>query len=135
LNIEKHPHVECWAFRVQAGKIWQGRLINRRKNGSRYTEEMRIVPIFRENCAITGYIAIKRDVSEQCAAEESRRLLASIVESSEDGIIAYSPEGTIWNQGAEVTFGYCRRGGQRTQHGVQLSCPAILRLQPVGKVG
>ena len=57
---------------------------------------------------ITGYIAIKQDVTELRAAEESRRFLAALVDSSEDAIVAYAPNGTIltWNHGAEIISGY-----------------------------
>ena len=41
-------------------------------------------------------------------AEEAQRLLAAIVECSEDGIAAFTPPGDLltWNRGAEAVFGY-----------------------------
>jgi diguanylate cyclase (GGDEF)-like protein/PAS domain S-box-containing protein len=98
---------ELWAT-IQAGKIWQGEVINKRKDGSEYTEEMRIAPIRDQGGEIVGHIAIKRDITGRIVAEESLRFLAAIVESSEDGIVAYTPDGTIvtWNRGAEAIFGY-----------------------------
>ena len=56
----------------------------------------------------TGYIAIKRDVTEKRAHEKSEALLAAIVKSSEDAIIATTPAGVIliWNRGANLMFGY-----------------------------
>lgn len=50
---------------VQSGKIWQGELINRRKDGTLYNEEMRIAPMRDANGKTTGYIAIMRDVTER----------------------------------------------------------------------
>jgi PAS domain S-box-containing protein len=98
---------ELWST-VLSGNVWQGELVNRRKDGSLYSEEMRITPVRDASHAITGYIAIKRDVSEQRAAQEARAFLAAIVESSEDAIMATTPEGLIraWNRGAEGVFGY-----------------------------
>ena len=100
-------YVELWKT-IQAGKIWKGELVNRRKDGSFYNEELQITPLKSPLGEITGYIAIKRDVTDRQAHEQSQRFLAAIVESSGDAIIAYSPEGKIltWNQGAEAVFGY-----------------------------
>ncbi len=93
---------------IQSGRVWKGELINRRKDGTFYQEEMQITPVQGSKGEIVSYIAIKRDVTERKAAEKARGFLAAIVESSDDAIIAYTPAGIIqaWNQGAEKIFGY-----------------------------
>ena len=98
---------EMWGT-ISSGRVWHGELINRRKNGTLYHEEMQITPVEGPNGEITNYIAIKRDVTERRAAEDAKRLLAAIVEGSEDAIHSVSLDGTIltWNRGAEVLFGY-----------------------------
>jgi PAS domain S-box-containing protein len=100
---------ELWET-LTAGRSWNGALINRRKDGSLYTEEMQVAPIRNAEGEVYGYIAIKRDVSQRREAEEVRALLASIVESSKDGICAARLDGTIlnWNRGAELMLGYRR---------------------------
>jgi PAS domain S-box-containing protein len=56
----------------------------------------------------TGVSIFGKDVTEQRAAEESKRFLAALVESSNDAIAAFAPSGAIltWNRGAEVLLGY-----------------------------
>lgn len=103
-------YAELWTT-IRSGRVWHGELTNRRKDGTFYREEMRITPVRDSKGEIASYIAIKHDVTERGAAEESQRFLAAIVESSKDAIAAYSPAGIIltWNRGAEAIFGYIAR--------------------------
>ncbi|HTX36477.1 MAG TPA: PAS domain S-box protein [Bryobacteraceae bacterium] len=98
---------ELWNT-IRAGRVWHGELVNRRKDGSFYDEEMRITPVADASGAITSYIAIKHDVTERRAADQMRGFLAAIVESSDDAILSYAPSGAIlsWNRGAEAVLGY-----------------------------
>jgi PAS domain S-box-containing protein len=98
---------ELWNT-IRAGCVWHGELINRRKDGSCYDEEMQVSPVRGPNGEVAGFIAIKRDVSERREAQEAQSLLAAIVESADDAIFACSPDGRIltWNRGAEAVFGY-----------------------------
>ena len=93
---------------IASGRVWHGDIINRRKDGIFYTEEMKIAPVRDSIGKIVSYIAIKQDVTERRAAGEAQRFLASIVECSEDAIIANAPDGTIltWNRGAQALLGY-----------------------------
>jgi PAS domain S-box-containing protein len=53
------------------GRVWYGELSNRRKDGSLYTEEMTITPVTDETGDIAHFAAIKRDISERIALENS----------------------------------------------------------------
>ena len=100
-------HQDIWRT-IRGGNAWSGELTNRRKDGSLYTEETTITPLRDILGALTGYIAIKQDVTQRREAEEAQKFLASIVDFSEDAIIGRTPSGVIvsWNRGAEALFGY-----------------------------
>ncbi|PKO85827.1 MAG: hypothetical protein CVU18_18150, partial [Betaproteobacteria bacterium HGW-Betaproteobacteria-12] len=55
---------EMWA-RLQAGDVWVGELVNRRKNGEIYVESEIISPVRQADGRITDYLAIKQDVTEK----------------------------------------------------------------------
>ena len=57
---------------------------------------------------ILGIFGIARDITELYRAKDAQRLLACIVESSNDAIFSLTPDliVTSWNQGAEFLYGY-----------------------------
>jgi len=57
---------------------------------------------------LLGAVLVFRDITERRRAEQTRALLAGIVDSSEDAIVSKSLEGIItsWNKSAERMFGY-----------------------------
>jgi PAS domain S-box-containing protein len=50
---------------VRAGSVWSGEMINKRKDGTFYTEEMTITPVYDSSGNITNFIAIKQDITHQ----------------------------------------------------------------------
>jgi PAS domain S-box-containing protein len=58
-----------WAS-LASGAPWVGDLVNRRKDGSFFTEVAVISPIHDSGGAITGYVAFERDVTRERALEE-----------------------------------------------------------------
>jgi PAS domain S-box-containing protein len=55
---------------VLAGQVWRGEIINRRKDGSTYPEEMTVTPVRNEKAETTHFIAIKQDITERKLLEE-----------------------------------------------------------------
>ena len=90
---------------ISAGRVWNGEIINKRKDGFLYTEEMSITPVLDTANEIVNYVAIKRDITERKAAEERFR---SVTESANDAIISSDSSSTIvgWNRAAEDMFGW-----------------------------
>ncbi|MBN1264246.1 MAG: PAS domain S-box protein [Anaerolineales bacterium] len=50
---------------ILSGHVWHGEIINQRKDGTTYLEEMTITPVLAENQEITHFIAVKQDISER----------------------------------------------------------------------
>ncbi|MFA6439285.1 MAG: PAS domain S-box protein [Bacteriovoracaceae bacterium] len=50
---------------INSGEVWKGEVVNKRKDGKEYTEEMTITPVRQTSGDITHFIAIKQDVTEQ----------------------------------------------------------------------
>lgn len=58
---------------ITSGEIWNGRFINKRKDGVLYTEEATISPVRDSTGTTTGYVAVKRDITEDLFKEEQFR--------------------------------------------------------------
>jgi PAS domain S-box-containing protein len=55
------------------GQSWHGELINRRKDGSLYPEELTIAPVFNSPGKISHFVSIKQDISKRQLTEEALR--------------------------------------------------------------
>ena len=55
---------------ILTGRVWQGELINRRKDGTLYNEEMTITPIQGSNGEISHFIAVKQDITKRKQRKE-----------------------------------------------------------------
>ncbi len=60
---------ELWRT-ITRGAEWQGRLHNRRKDGSLYWEQVSISPVTNGSGRITHFVAVKDDITAKVAAEE-----------------------------------------------------------------
>jgi len=63
---------------ITSGKVWQGEIVNRRKDGTTYTEEMTITPVTQGvgKTNYTRFVAIKQDITQRKVAERQVELLA-----------------------------------------------------------
>jgi diguanylate cyclase (GGDEF)-like protein/PAS domain S-box-containing protein len=85
--IGKNPRILCsgktsrqtyddmWAH-LARGDVWNGELINRRKNGSEYTESAMISPIRDASGNVTSYLAVRDDITEKKETEARIQYLA-----------------------------------------------------------
>lgn len=56
---------------ILSGNVWQGRMTNRRKDGSVYPEDMTITPLHDDAGNIHRFVAIKRDVTDRLRVEQA----------------------------------------------------------------
>ena len=61
---------------ILTGQVWRGELVNRRKDGSLYSEEMTLTPVRADGVEITHFIAIKQDVTQSKMMAEARKFLS-----------------------------------------------------------
>ena len=59
-------------YRLSRGKIWRGRFVNKRKDGSLLYEDVSIAPVFDSDGKVVNFMAVKRDVTHD--VETERRL-------------------------------------------------------------
>ncbi len=68
-NIVRHPDMPRETFKelwdtIKAGKIWQGEIKNRRKDGSHYWVLATVGPVRNEKGEIAHYLSIRVDITE-----------------------------------------------------------------------
>ena len=63
---------QMWAI-LKAGQVWQGRFINKRKDGKLFEEEASISPVLGPAGQIVNYVAVKRDITREVQLEEQFR--------------------------------------------------------------
>jgi len=70
-----------WAT-IRAGRVWQGELINKRKDGTFYDEEMTVTPVHGADGRITQFVAIKQDITKRRQAEGELRQAKEAAEAA-----------------------------------------------------
>jgi PAS domain S-box-containing protein len=110
-----HPDDRQRAERVVQKAVREGAELNVefRVKGLDETEHWlmsRAQPLRDSRGQVVRYIGVLMDITERRRFEESIRMLAYIVESSDDAIISKTLGGIItsWNRGAEKMYGYSK---------------------------
>ncbi|MEW6410042.1 MAG: ATP-binding protein [Nitrospirota bacterium] len=67
---------------ILSGRVWKGTVINKKKTGELYYEEMTVTPVMDNQGKITNFIAIKKDVTERVRAEEELQAAMKQAESA-----------------------------------------------------
>ena len=125
-------YAKLWST-ISSGKVWKGEIVNRRKDGTTYPEEMTITPVTREdgNPANRYFIVIKQDITERKLSEEmlqnNENKYRVLFEDSADANWLMDEKGFLdCNSAALQMFGYS--AGAEMMHPADISPP----LQPDG---
>jgi PAS domain S-box-containing protein len=99
LNSKHHPPEfwkEMWSH-IASGQPWQGTVCNRAKNGALYWVASKIVPTYDANGKISGYLSIRRDITEEKNLRDllgtEQRLQLAVMLAAPVGIFRTDAEG------------------------------------------
>ncbi len=91
-------YAHMWSV-ILSGNTWRGEIINKRKNGEKYFEEMTITPVKNSAGEIINFVSIKQDISERKKSEdnlrESELRFRGLYENATVGIYRTSIDGNI----------------------------------------
>ena len=68
----KETYRALWAA-LDAGRVWSGEFVNRRRDGSDYIDSAIITPLRQPNGRVTHFVAVQQDVTERHRQEEELR--------------------------------------------------------------
>ncbi|WP_019868060.1 bacteriohemerythrin [Methylovulum miyakonense] len=107
---------EMWEV-LGRDKSWEGEFVNKRKDGSEYTEMALISPVHQPDGRATHYLAIKEDITERKILERQLAdqlvFTQAVIDAEVDGVavchsIAEAPytRFTVWNRSMETLTGF-----------------------------
>lgn len=97
-NHSREYFQTMWAT-IQANRIWQGEVCNRRKDGRLYWVESTIVPFLNKEGQIYQYVSIRTDITRQKHIEQ---LLAAISRAQSEILVKKNPQEVFSGLLAEV---------------------------------
>ena len=98
-------YAEMWTT-ISSGKVWKGEIVNKRKDGTTYTEEMTITPVTQQvgQGNWSHFIAIKQDITERKRAEEEVYRSGQMLQT----ILNAIPQRVFWKD-RNCTYVGCNR--------------------------
>lgn len=126
--LSKHRR-ECFGLTHLRTMPFPANICGMKKNGNEFPIDARMSVVEIDN-EFFG-VNIIREVSGSNRVADEIRMLSSIVEFSEDAIVAETSDGTIlsWNASAERTFGYSY--GEAIGRPITILAPAGLEQEPL----
>jgi len=94
LKSGEHPpelYQDLWDT-ISHGNVWQGEMVNRKKNGEMYWETATISPVQNSDGAITHYLAVKEDIT---ARKQTEAALAQEQQKTDALLYNILPAGVV----------------------------------------
>ncbi|MBN1259311.1 MAG: GAF domain-containing protein [Anaerolineae bacterium] len=99
---------------IRSGKMWRGEIVNRRKDGSKYYEDLTVTPVCDSTGKVTHFVSVRLDITDRkkvmAALEESESRYRMLFEQANDAIFLEDDEDRILdvNRQACDLLGYTR---------------------------
>ncbi|HEX5474489.1 MAG TPA: PAS domain S-box protein [Vicinamibacterales bacterium] len=108
-GIHSRQHYDHFWHDIQRGQSVRARMVNRAKDGRLVEIEGSVNPIV-EDGAVTGYVAVHRDVTTERALQDRAHLAQFASDGAADGILWVAQDGRIHyaNEAAAQMLGYLR---------------------------
>ena len=81
---------ELWDT-ILAGKMWQGEVINERKDGEQYIVDQTIAPVTNQDGEITNFVAINTDITDLKEKQRELHELRQAVENAQTPLLLADP--------------------------------------------
>jgi two-component system, sensor histidine kinase and response regulator len=86
---------------IESGKVWEGELLNRRKDGAIYPEQMTVTPLM-EDGKIAHYVAIKRDITEESKIKTRLQLVETAIQNADQGFVI--ADASLTDEGPRIQY-------------------------------
>ncbi len=98
-NTSPEDYAAMWA-QIEAGEVWTGEFLNKRKDGSLYWELASISALYDEDGEIiTHYVGVKEEISDrktnEAALRDSEARLHNLIANNADGMMVIDMEGVV----------------------------------------
>jgi len=103
-------HFDRLCETISADEVWEGEILNQRKDGELYHAYQTIAPVTDEAGSPERFVAIQSDISQRVEAEQQLEVFRDIVERIDDPIMLQGLDGNfqLVNEGLTTYAGYSK---------------------------
>ncbi|MBN8761375.1 MAG: two-component system response regulator [Thiobacillus sp. 65-69] len=108
---------DMWST-ILTGQAFQKTLINRRKDGALFYEEMTISPLINDEQRITNFVSTGRDITDRILADRVRTQLLDIIEATTDFVAILESDGSLryLNRAGRALLGLSQQADIASRH-------------------